>query len=53
MLLLFCCFFFCKFVAINVNEHGRLAKSDSFGQIGGRDNREMVVLPRETFLEMV
>lgn len=49
-------FFFCKFAGMNVYMRGRL---DKRGQIWSNsrqsekaDNREMVVLPRETYLEM-
>ena len=45
------------FVGTNVNERGRLAKKRPVWSNGWQrekaDNREMLVLPRETFLEMV
>ena len=51
-----CCFFFCKFVGMNVNLRGRLDKKQQIWsnsrQTEKADSREMVVLPRETFLEM-
>ena len=54
MLLLF--FFFPKFVGMNVNVRGRLDKKrqpwPNSRQSEKAVNREMVVLPRETFLEM-
>ena len=53
---MFLLLFFCKFVSMNVYMRGRL---DKRGQIWSNsrqsekaDNREMVVLPRETYLEM-
>ena len=53
---MFLLLFFCKFVSMNVYMRGRL---DKRGQILSNsrqsekaDNREMVVLSRETYLEM-
>ena len=48
--------FFCKFVGMNVNLRGKLDKKRQIWsnnrQTEKADSREMVVLPRETFLEM-
>ena len=49
------CFFFCKFVGMNVNMRGRLDKKRqiwSNSRLLKKQIVEMVVLPRETFLEI-
>ena len=41
-----------KFVGMNVDERGRLAKKSQSRQREKADAREIVVLPRKTFLQM-